>query len=273
MFQMSLTVLIRRVREARVAFKRNMAAPPRERRPKIVLTPSSAWPLIAGDVGRAYDYWIRFVCISLNRLGTGCFREFLGYRHFVASNYNCLKRFHGAMDQCLRSLDDCYGKELYLEPSLLKSLIILGYFERDYRDGDPLSLPDLAVPDASVKELKVLAMASETLWLRGAVDLNPEFGLRGKKGRLLGDGDLIVDGVLYEIKASRELRPLETLRQLLGYAVMRSLDPSRPQFHSVGFYYVRFQYRYTIPLSSLVTPEQFERLRQFVLRKIGPLSV
>jgi hypothetical protein len=223
----------------------------------------------ARDLGRAYDYWVRVVCITANCLGTDRFREFLGYRVYYEENYEAQGDFKGVMDECLRALETCYVSKNVLDRELLRHLFILGYFERDYRTGLPVSRWDLKVNKDSIDELARLAEASDTSWLVGDVVLNPVFDLKGLKGVLCADGDLIVDGVLYDLKSGRELRPLETLRQLLGYAVMNSFLARSYPIDAVGYYYVRFGRLKQIELTELCTPAQFAAIQSYIGGKLG----
>jgi len=133
----------------------------------------------------------------------------------------------------------------------------------------PIRRQELKVNDESIEELRRLVESSDVSWLKGDVVLNPIFGITGPKGKLRGDGDIIVDGILYDVKTSRELRPPETLRQLLGYAVMNSMLSKPYLFDSLGFYFVRFGWRDTIRVSDLCPPDHFQALQRFIARKLG----
>jgi hypothetical protein len=241
----------------------------RRSRPTIQVFPTRSLFVSPGDVGRAYDYWFRVVCITENRLGKARFREFRGCTTYYERSRQAHPDFKGVMDDCLAALDSCYESKNFLDREVLRSAFILGYFERDHRTGQPVLPRDLKVNRDSIDELAKLANGSETSWGVGQVTLNPVFGVTGPKGVLGGDGDLIVDGTLYELKTSRELRPLETLRQLLGYVVMNSFLSPNYRINAVGYYYVRFGHRKTVALPELCTPEQFSAIQGFIGRKLG----
>lgn len=265
----SLTNWLRTSRAARAAFRRSMKPQPRRPVPKIQLTRSASPLLTAGSVGRAYDNWFRIACIQANRLGKHQFREFLGYRTYIREKYTDQEPFRRAMHNCLEALEESYDSGRLLDVSVLRAAFILGLFERDYRTGERVIPQELNVFDANIEELRKLAEGSDTSWASGRIVLNPRFDIGGTRRLLAGDADLLVDGVLYELKTLSELRPIETLRQLLGYVVMNSLRSRRRRIHAVGYYYVRYGLRLTYPLSELFAPEGFAGLRAYFARTLG----
>lgn len=255
-------------REPRAMFRRHMTPPPRSRRPRLQV-PSSMGPELAGDIGRAYDCWLRISCIVANRLGKESFRSFLGYTFLHQIGDKERRGTEDEVSECMRTLDNCYTTAGVLDDSVLRAAFVLGYLERRYRIGEGIFSHHAYVPPENIDELRKLARASDTSWLLGDVVLNPVFGLEGERGALAGDGDLIVDHTLYEVKTSRELRPLETMRQLLGYVVMNSFLERPFKIDSVAFYYVRFGWRECVPVSQLCTKPDFAALQRFIGRKIG----
>lgn len=269
MFHNSLSEWLHRSREARDKFKQNMVSASHRPRPLVQIFPTRSIFVSPGDIGRAYDYWFRVVCITINRLGKEQFRAFLGCRTYYERRYQAHPDFKGVMDQCLAAFDSCYDSKRFLDRTLLRSALILGYFEREYRTGEPVFAQNLNVNEESIDELAKLAKGSDTSWVIGEVILNPVFGLKGPKGTLAGDGDLIVDGTLYDLKTSRELRPLETLRQLIGYVAMNSFLRNRYRINAVGYYYVRFGHHKRVTLLELCTPEQFAAIQGYIGGKLG----
>lgn len=271
-----LTDLLKYDKQAKDAFRSNMLLSRSRRRGRIqIQVPRSSSPLIMpgdlGDIGRAYDYWMRVVCIVTNQLGKELFREFLGYRIYK-EKYARRSRFRKAVERCMTVLDRCYESAAFFDRQLLWSLIVLGYFEREYRAGIPVLAEYLDNDDELrqeiMNEFSKLACASDISWLRGNVILNLVFSLVGNKASLIGDGDILVDGTLYELKTSCDLRPLETLRQLLGYVVMNSLAP-RYEIDAIGFYYVRYGAKVWYQLSDVATQEQIAVLGSVMKSRVG----
>ncbi len=267
---MSLTEWLHRNRVARGRFRNNMI--PMRRRP---VPPLLVWPNFdlspedAGTIGRAYDYWFRVVCITANRLGTARFRDFRGYKYFYDEMYPAHRHLTDAVNACMNAFDKCYDSQKFLDSGLLRNTLVLSFFERASRTGEPFTEHQLYIPPAIIDQLTDLARASDVSWAAGNIVLNPEFGVVGTRGTLAADGDIIVNGTLYDFKTGREMRRWETLRQLLGYAVLNSFRPKPYRINSVGYYYVRFDLREELQLSDLCTLRQFETLQTFVGRTVG----
>jgi len=145
------------------------------------------------------------------------------------------------------------------EEYLGRACLVLAQLESAYRTGNRRFIPAVTVLEASAganeEERFDLWLCRQTQgplleeWLMLAdqakrlplplrhVVYNPVFG---RYGAISGsDGDLLVDGTLYELKCSVDGFDGDAIRQLLGYCSLNILNDRGFSIHSVGFVNLR----------------------------------
>ncbi len=167
--------------------------------------------------------------------------EFTGVPNFISSLAESVDTRIGALNPVGRQLA---GPD---EQELARLCLLLGLLEQVYRSGkvspgSPLSGTSLrttldeildSMPDLWVEDLAGLMARAHSSWPSLSVApaiLNPHF----KPGV---DGDLIVAGILYEIKTGLSLEFPAWIRQLLAYALLDFTDEYG--IAGIGFYLAR----------------------------------
>lgn len=92
--------------------------------------------------------------------------------------------------------------------------------------------------------------------------LNPTFG---EASRLVGgaDADLFIDQAIIDIKTTKKLElQRDHFNQLIGYLVLHEIGgigelTQKPEISTVGIYFSRYAYLYTIDLQSVIHQETF----------------
>jgi len=106
-------------------------------------------------------------------------------------------------------------------------------------------------PDAAANEIQQLTAAARRglvpLFPAESIELNPDFTAHG----MPADGDLLVDGLLLDLKTvGRPRLEVEWLWQVLGYVF---LDQGRRSIDRVGLYLSRHTWLGTWPVDELVS--------------------
>lgn len=206
----------------------------------------------AGPLGTAVDYYIGWTAGALlleqaKRIATPLTEDARMITALVASHLDRLRKKKAALSR------------IELE-RLGRLCLVLAQMESAYRTGNRQFIPPAAglkiagtwactdervgawlaerVPAGRVAEWLALAEQVRRLpisW-RGAI-YNPVFGgyrlIRG------ADGDLIVNGVLYEVKCSVDTFDGDAIRQLLGYCVLNILNERGLAISRIGLINVR----------------------------------
>lgn len=191
------------------------------------------------------------------------------------------------MVQLLESAVDAWGETPggRNEMELARIAVALARYEACYRGGvrpddalvplgtSPAVRSLLALcPDAAAEEIQELTAAARrglaSLFPAGSIELNPDFTAYGTPA----DGDLLVDGLLLDLKTvSRPRLEPEWLWQVLGYVF---LDEGRRGIDHVGIYLSRHAWLGTWAIDELLAvmageDVTEEGLRQEFLTVIG----
>lgn len=218
----------------------------------------------AGGVGTAYDYWFR---CALRSSQPGLLESFIGYDHLMSwygkhSKARKAWKIHASTFSKLRD-GSLKGKD-----KLFAACLFIAKFEAEFRSGYPVET--FSVPRKDLNELKRIAGATDLERFRKeSLVLNPVFSLKGSRLLIQGDGDIIVDGVLIDLKTSSILRLKENIRQLIGYWALNELSPKPHKIERLGVYYPRFGYYVEFMPSELMTNEQQGKIKMFFRRKLG----
>lgn len=163
------------------------------------------------------------------------------------------------------------------EAQLAKIAVALSLYENCYRGGvrrdDPLvplgaspSVPALLAlcPDAAADEIARLTAAARRglapLFPAASIELNPDFTAHGTPA----DGDLIIDGLLLDLKTvTRPKVQTEWLWQILGYVF---LDEGKRGIERVGLYLSRHAWLGTWEVDGLLSSLAGEHVTEQQLR-------
>ena len=218
----------------------------------------------AGAVGTAYDYWLR---CNMQPDSPDLLDNFIGYSYLFGcyGKYSKARKAwktHASVFPKLRD-GNLRGKE-----QLLAACLFLAKFEAEFRSGYPVE--NLLVARKNLNELKRIANATDLArFKKERVVLNPVFSLKGSKLLIQGDGDIIVEEVLIDLKTSSRLNLKDNFRQLIGYWALNELSPVRHNIERLGFYYPRFGYYIDFMPSELMTAEQQKKIKSHFRRKLG----
>jgi hypothetical protein len=218
----------------------------------------------ASRVGTALDYALRFGLLA--RHG-GSHRptiaeqaaELIVRRRFPLPTADAAERQRLA-DRCAtaRHALDRIGTGRELTQPVAEAALILAGYDPVYRAGEPGGLnrePDVAEIEDLVRLYGVVPW--DDFAPRQRLVPNPTFN----EGSALvggGDGDLLIDDMLIEIKTTKELTlERETIRQVVCYAVLANRFgvygwPATRTVHRVGVYVARARKLYVFPLRDCV---------------------
>jgi hypothetical protein len=213
-----------------------------------------------GAVGTAYDYWLR------SQLAANIAQTLLGYRI-------CQERYRNE-PEVMRLLErhilafSSEGSNAMNSDALLSACLYLAKFETEYRSGYPIQ--DFGVSNTNLAELRaVSAKTTLSIFRPGRPTLNPVFTVHGSKLTIRADGDLIVNGVLVDLKTTSKIELRDHLKQLVGYAVLNGLVEPHHQFDQIGVYYARFDKMLTFKLTELMNERQWKDVSHFFRSKLG----
>ena len=198
-----------------------------------------------GTVGTAFDYAMRLLIMKLNHDFVTDFP--LVARHGVLGNR---KRQH-----FITSFDEkrqvFLSNKLQLD-NLLPDCIVLAKLESVFRSG--LDYPNSEIfyaDEKDVKDLKnLVSLVDHNLFIaKKQCVLNPTFGQSSED---LGgaDADLIIDGILLDIKTIKNLEfKREYFRQLIGYHILNLREKQMyGEFRRLGIYFSRFGILFTFSI-------------------------
>jgi len=229
----------------------------------------------AGNVGMAYDYWLRAYMQRINqdedepklvadrsikRLRIGLAKHEL--EHLlpqITEKYNVSKEIRRQFS---------IGNSV-IERDLYEACIFLGYIEEYFRSGrirengydiNPNEVDDLSRIASSTKEV------AHFFRKQNRVLYNPSFG---DMSSLVGgaDADYVIDDMLVEIKTVRRIGYQgEHLRQLIGYYILAKFDKDFPVvIDKLGIFFSRFNRFVYLTIEDIEQAFDLERFsKQFV---------
>ena len=245
---MSVTTLLRMNKDRCIAVDRNIAAslsvvslgqgysaPPTSYR-------SRDWAIAGGT----FDFWLRLMlwvddggdvpaseCLTralsvLDRYaGMPEAEEYFGewLRSFPAGwPYRSLRELR-SLAFCVR--DRAWWTQLrhqHEQEASIRMIVYLSMLEFFGRTGELVTLSTNAILH-DIGALEARAMATSSLWPQKSVCLNPQFASAKRVGG--GDGDVIVDDVLVEVKCTKERVPALACVQLAAYDYFAKRDGTR----------------------------------------------
>jgi len=192
--------------------------------PIIVQREGRAGPVI----GHAYDYLLRAYVQRIN----GIHQEREGDHLSAAIAVNILdsKHIHEAYMGIVERRNAYISGRSELTIEVITDAVILGQLESYYRSGYA-DIPNiLRTSEEDINDLHQLARAteahSEHFIARESLVCNPQFGEAVTRLVDGADGDLIIDGMLIDIKTESDYRwKIGHLRQLVTYWVLSRLTP------------------------------------------------
>lgn len=218
----------------------------------------------AGGVGTAYDYWFR---CALRSNQPDLLENFIGYA-VLMSWYGKYSKARKAWKVHAGTFAKLRDGSLKGKDRLFAACLFIAKFEAEFRSDYPVKT--FSVPRKDLNELKRIAGATDLERFRKEDLLfNPEFSLKGSKLLIQGDGDIIIDGVLVDLKTSSKLSLKGNIRQLIGYWALNELSPRPHKIERLGVYYPRFGYYVDFMPSELMTNEQQGKIKMFFRRKLG----
>ncbi len=219
-----------------------------------------------GLVGTAFDYLMRFY---LERLNPDCIKE-----PWVASisveNSKPSTQLYTTTSRLLEFAEKSYQSYQNtgaVDDDILKSAIFLAQLDVIYRAGI-VDEKMGTVDDGDLSDLRTLlgAIKPDLFKAREICILNPTFG---QASELVGgaDADLLIDGVLIDIKTTKNLEfTREQYNQLVGYYILNKISGQMATRRGVrisrmGIYYSRYGLLHLIPANMI---EDKENLDDFI---------
>jgi hypothetical protein len=213
-----------------------------------------------GLVGTAFDYLMRFY---LERLNPNCIKEPWVARISVELSRPSTQLFT-ATSRLLVFAEksyQCYLKTGTVDDDILKSAIFLAQLDVIYRVG----MVDKKMGTADEGDLSDLrnlleAVKPDSFKAHEICILNPTFG--DASGLVGGaDADLLIDGVLIDIKTTKKLEfTREQYNQLVGYYILNRISGQMATKRGVGIstmgiYYSRYGSLHLIPTDVIADKE------------------
>lgn len=178
-------------------------------------------------VGRAFEWWLRGWCVA-NRGAHE--RETVLHRALEEAKTSA-PSVALVLSAALRDREQHLLRDVD-SPASLANCMMLSRLEGAVRSG---AFPDDpgALAEADLRHLTTL---SRPLVLPlGRYSLEPRFAL----GPIKGDGDLSIDGLLVDVKATAAREPLLAWTQVVSYIVLDLLS-KKPRWDRVGIYSARY---------------------------------
>lgn len=225
-----------------------------------------------GLIGTAYDLWLRVMAIKLNRLGKNRFRELSSFGYYLGMNHHRDPENVPEMDRHLETLDRVYDNETVGNSDCLRACLYLAQYDTDARAGRGINS---RFHDVVVDQFEKLVRLPSLIPLVGEqIVLSPHFELAGNRLSLVGAGDIFVDGILYEIKATSEFRVQPAIRQLVCYYMVNRL--TREHFgQNAGLdicklvaVLPRYGFTLSLDVDDMFIENGYERLRTFFVREL-----
>lgn len=165
-----------------------------------------------------------------------------------------------------------YFKNGSLEKPYLESLFFYAYMDIFFRGGllyesfDKIELSD-------IDELSELISSVDLNLFRAkkVIELNPDFGLPSKfiKG---ADADLIVDGLLLDIKLVQDLSHFrQYFNQVFTYYLLAKIEGIK-EISSLGFYFARHCRKYEIPVSEIAPAKSLAKVQKWLDKDLKYLN-
>ena len=230
----------------------------------LVVEPTKGKNIDFGAVGTAFDYWLR---CEVKPSDPDLLDTFLGYR-FCRERYMHKPVVLKALNPHLDAFTQFFNGTLAARDRLLAACLFLAKFETEYRSGYPVD--SFEVRRENVNELGRIADATDLsrFKTKNAV-LNPTFSAMGSKLHIKADADVIVDGVLVELKSGSTLAIKDNLRQLIGYWILNGLRIVPLKIKRLAVYYPRFKYFIDFPVADLMNPAEEANISEFFKSSLG----
>lgn len=211
-----------------------------------------------GAIGMAYDYWLRCVVQPARK---DLLESFIGYSVFL-ERYPKHAKAKKAWSKYAAVFSKPRDSDSQGTADLFAACLFLAKFENEYRCSLPVET--FEVNQENVNELGRIANATDLArFKRQRLVTNPDFSLQGSKLLINGDGDLIVEETLIDLKTASSIELKGNIRQLIGYWALNELSPKPHKIERLGVYYPRFNYYVDFAPADLMTAEQ-----QTVIKKL-----
>ena len=231
---------------------------------KLIVEPAKGKGVDFGAVGTAYDYWLR---CAVDKNNPDIYKSFIGYR-VCTSRYGDDPRIANQLKRYIQVISASTKEGASLNVSLFEACLFIAKFEIEYRSGYPVEVFD--VKPQNIEELSRIANSTKLeLFLNKTIVLNPLFSVQGSKLAIQADGDIVVDGVLVDLKTSSKLKLKDNLRQLIGYWVLNLLRGSEIDIQRFGVYYPRFSYYVDFSPSDLMTLNEQNNIISYFKKRLG----
>ena len=241
----------------------NFENPVKQAGAKLFIEPPKGKRLDFGGIGHAYDYWVRCQVATIDN---DLVASFLGFQ-YCREQYGDDKTTSKALKEQVNAILAA-GRESGSQEDLLKACLFLAKFEIEYRSG--YAVQSLDVSSDNVNELARLASGTDlTRFKKPNLVLHPIFCAEGSKTKIQADGDIIVEGVLVDLKTSSRMDLKDNLRQLIGYWALNDLAYRGRQIDRVAVYYPRFDYFREFRPSDLMSDSQMVTIKGFFASKLG----
>ena len=242
----------------------NFHSPIKKSGAKLLVEPTKGKGIDFGAIGTAYDYWIR---CEIKRNSPDILSTFLGYRYCL-KNYARKKIVLNALNSHVVAFTQFFTGALTRRDSLLAACLFLAKFETEYRSG--YAVDSLEVSRDNVEELSRIVDATELdRFKKEHIVLNPSFSVIGSRLLIKADADIIVDGVIIDLKSGSKLTMKGNLRQLIGYWILNNLRDEPLEIRRLAVYYPRFKYYVDFLMSDLMSPAEEICISGFFKSSLG----
>lgn len=268
---MSLTLFLRQ-QDVKARFEQEFPLPPLKTKPKLLIPSSTRNPQL---IGTAFDYLLRFYVKFLNPQAqeNGWIAEKSVALLLWKDRIRLSKQGSLIVTQAKKNYATFQQTGQFTD-ELLKSVLLLAKLDSFYRVSiidENLELID----EQDILDLRNLieVVDPESFKSSGIVVLNPSWG---KASRLVSgaDGDLIIDDLLIDIKAVKELARRECFNQLMGYYTLSVLNerfqPDAQEIKRLGIYYSRHKFLNLFNIEDVVNYQTFPAfLEWFISRALS----
>lgn len=242
----------------------NFHNPVRKSGATLVVEPTKGQSIDFGAIGTAFDYWLR---CEVKQSDPNLLNTFLGYR-FCREHYAHKQAVLKALNSHVTAFTQFFSGTLASREKLLAACLFLAKFETEIRSGH--AVESLEVRRENVDELGRIADATDlSRFKKKDTVLNPTFCATGSKLIINADADIIVEGILVELKSGSTLAIKDNFRQLIGYWILNNFKDAPLKINRLAVYYPRFKYFIDFSIADLMSPMEEEKIKGFFKLSLG----